>query len=186
MKIILIGIQGSGKSTQGELLSKKLDLPYLSTGKMFRDIAREESQQGRYIKNIINKGKLVPDKVVVSLIEKYLSRPEYRDGYILDGFPRTLNQAESFSHKVDVVFYIDVSDKEALWRLANRKDATREDETIGAVKERIDNFHRHTKPILNFYKKKRILVFIGGEQTIEQVQKDIIASLKKREWLKKS
>ncbi|MDO9027595.1 MAG: nucleoside monophosphate kinase, partial [Candidatus Roizmanbacteria bacterium] len=114
MKIVLVGIQGSGKSTQGNLLSKQLNIPYLSTGHIFREIAKEKTQLGRYIKETVNSGLLVPDEKTIEIVNSYLSRPEYKKGYILDGFPRTLKQAKEFKNNVDKVIYLDISQKEAI------------------------------------------------------------------------
>ena len=91
MKIILVGIQGSGKSTQGELLSKELGVPYLSTGHIFREIAKEKTPLGREIKLVMNAGLLISDKKTVEIVSEYLNRPEYENGYIIDGFPQNLN-----------------------------------------------------------------------------------------------
>src|SRR4029077_12977198 len=129
MKIVLLGIQGSGKSTQGNLLTEKLHIPYLSTGHIFRNIAKEKTPIGRYIKEVMNAGYLIPDDKTLEIVSEYLSRPEYAKGYILDGFPRTVTQAESFANGIDKVVYLKVSDKEALWRLSLRNDE-REDETL--------------------------------------------------------
>lgn len=177
MKIILIGIQGSGKSTQGNLLSKKLGISYLSSGHILRNIAKEKTKWGRYIKETINAGILVPDSKMTSIIEDYLKREEYKKGYILDGYPRTVAQAKAFQEKVDKVFYLKVSDKEALWRLSYRNDNLREDETLVAIKKRIDIFHKFTRPVLDFYRKKRILVEIEGEKSIKVVFKAIMKHL---------
>lgn len=175
MKIILMGIQGSGKSTQGNLLSKKLGIPYLSSGHIFREMAKEKTRWGRYIKETINAGVLVPDRKVVPIIEEYLSKPEYDRGYILDGFPRTLYQAKSFTQKIDKVFYLKISDKEALWRISYRNDLVREDETLQALRKRIELFHKFTEPVLAYYRKRELLVEIDGEQKISKVHKEIIS-----------
>ena len=103
MKILLIGIQGAGKSTQGNLLSEKLNIPYLSSGHIFRLMATENS----WIKEILASGQLVPDKTVLEIITQYLAKPEYEKGYILDGFPRTVPQAKEFSNGVDKVIFLD-------------------------------------------------------------------------------
>lgn len=182
MKIILIGIQGAGKSTQGNLLSEKLKIPYLSSGHIFRGMAKEKSPLGRFMKEVLNSGALVPDDKVVPIIEEYLSKPEYQAGYILDGFPRTVPQAKKFSNGVDVVVSLEVSDKEALWRLFGRlKDeiGEREDNTLQALYKRIESFHKHTKPVLDYYKKQRKLVSVDGERSIEVIFKDILAQIKK-------
>jgi adenylate kinase len=125
MKLVLIGIQGSGKSTQGNLLSKQLKIPYLSTGHIFREIAKEKTPLGRFVKETLNAGFLIPDEKTVPIVEEYLSRPEYKTGYILDGFPRTLKQVKQYRNNVDKVIYLDVPEKDALWRIAFRNDASR-------------------------------------------------------------
>lgn len=176
MKIILIGIQGAGKSTQGNLLSEKLKFPYLSTGHIFRELAKEHTPEGRYIKETINAGYLIPDGKTLTIIREYLSRPEYKKGYILDGFPRTTHQAEVFDHDITKIIYLKVSDKEALWRLAGRND-NREDETLQAIKKRIELFHKFTEPVINYYKQKGILLEIDGEEAIEDINKKILSNL---------
>lgn len=173
MKIILIGIQGSGKSTQGNLLSKRLDLPYLSTGHIFRDMAKEKTSIGRYIKEVLNAGYLIPDKKTLEIVQEYLLKPEYQKGYILDGFPRTLTQAKAFKNGIDKVIYLKVSDKEALWRLSYRNDSAREDETLAGIRKRIELFHKFTEPVLEFYRKKRHLLEVNGEKSIKQIEKEI-------------
>lgn len=172
MKIVLIGIQGSGKSTQGNLLSDKLKIPYLSTGHIFREIARERTPIGRYIKETMNSGYLIPDKKTLEIVSEYLRRPEYQKGYILDGFPRTKAQAESFQNGIDKVLYLKVSDEEALHRLSLRVD-NREDEAPPALKKRIEIFHKFTEPVLEYYHKRGILHEINGEQEIEVIHGQI-------------
>ena len=180
MKLVLLGIQGSGKSTQGNLLSKQLSIPYLSTGHIFRQLAKEKTRLGRYIKETINAGLLVPDNKTVEIINNYLSRSEYQKGYILDGFPRTITQARSFKNNVDKVIFIDIPEKEALWRLVYRNDTAREDETLIAIKKRIDLFYKYTLPVVDYYRKKNILVEIEGTKTIREVNRDILKSLGKQ------
>ena len=181
MKIILIGIQGSGKSTQGNLLRDKLKTPYLSTGHIFREMAKEKNPLGRYVKEIMNAGSLIPDGKTVHIVSEYLKKPEYENGYILDGFPRTLEQVERFENGVDKVIYLKVSDREALWRLSYRNGDNgdlREDETLAAIRRRIELFHKLTEPVLDHYKKKRILVEIDGEKSIKNIHKEILEKVK--------
>lgn len=180
MKLILLGIQGSGKSTQGNLLSHQLHIPYLSTGHIFREIAKGKTTLARYLKETINAGILVPDEKTIQIVNDYLSRGEYKKGYILDGFPRTTKQAETFRNNIDKVVYLEVPDKEALYRLVYRNDSTREDETLPALKKRIELFHKFTKSVLNYYEKQGKLVVIDGIQSIKEVNKDILNSLGKQ------
>lgn len=181
MKIILIGIQGAGKSTQGNLLAKKLGVPYLSTGHIFRDLAKEHTPLGRYIKETMNAGYLIPDGKTLEIVIEYLNRPEYTSGYILDGFPRTLMQAKEFKNGIEAVIYLVVSDKEALWRLADRsitgKEA-REDDTLKAILKRIEVYHKFTDPVIDYYRHHHKLIEIDGEQTIEKIHKEIMHKIK--------
>lgn len=179
MKIILIGIQGAGKSTQGNLIAKKYKIPYLSSGHIFREIAKEKTKLGRYVKETMNAGYLIPDAKVLTIVEEYLKNPAYSNNFILDGFPRTVKQAKEFSHVIDKVFYLKVSDKEALWRLSYRNDTLREDETLKAIRKRIELFHKVTEPVIGYYKIKGKLVEIDGEKTIEEVFKEITKYLDK-------
>lgn len=181
MKIILIGMPGSGKSTQGNLLSKKLGIPYLSTGHIFRDLAKEHSKLGRQIKLIMNTGLLVSDAKTLTIVSDYLKRPEYEKGYILDGFPRTLTQAEEFQNGIDTVIYLHVSDKEILWRLAYRDSQDREDDTLLAIRKRIEVFHRFTKPVLDYYRRKKKLLEVDGERKIEEIHKEIMQKIRKND-----
>lgn len=182
MKLILLGIQGAGKSTQGNLLKKQLHVPYLSTGHIFRDMAHEHTPMGRKIKETMNAGYLIPDHQTLNIVSEYLSRPEYEKGYILDGFPRTQKQAESFANGIDKVIYLNVSDKEALWRLSFRNnDDGREDENLAAIRKRIMLYHKFTDPVLEHYKKHHKLVEVDGEQNIEHIHKEIMHKLGLRE-----
>lgn len=176
MKLILVGIQGAGKSTQGNLLSEKLGIPYLSTGHIFRELSKEKTPEGRYIKETVNAGYLIPDDKTLEIVSDYLHRDEYKKGYILDGFPRTKVQAEAFENGVDKVIYLKVSDKEALWRLAGREDE-REDSTLKAIKKRIELFHQFTIPVLDHYREKGALLELDGEKSIEEINKEILSAL---------
>ena len=179
MKIVLFGIPGAGKSTQGNLLSRQLHIPYLSTGHIFRKIAQEKTKWGRYIKETMAAGLLIPDKETITIVNEYLSRSEYQKGYILDGFPRNLYQAKTFINHIDSVIYLKIPDKESLWRIAGRESEGRDDDTIAAMKKRIDIFHKFTKPVLDYYRKKNLLVEIDGSKSIKQVNQYLLKSLGK-------
>jgi adenylate kinase len=176
MKIVLIGIQGAGKSTQGNMLADKLNIPYLSSGHIFREMSKEKSPLGRTLKETLNAGMLVPDKLTLEIITEYLKKPEYQNGYILDGFPRTVPQAEAFEGHVDQVVYIDVSDREALWRISGRV-SDRQDETLHAIRKRIELFHELTEPVIDHYRDRGMLHRINGENGVDQVYADILAAL---------
>ncbi len=181
MRLILIGIQGAGKSTQGNLLSEKLGLPYLSTGHIFRELSKEKTPLGRYVKEVMNAGYLIPDDRTLEIVTEYLHRPEYKNGYILDGFPRTLTQAEAFENGIDKVIYLKVPDKEALWRLSYREEGERLDETLAAIRKRIEQFNQLTKPVLDYYREKGKLIEVDGEKPVDEVFKEILKSIGKSE-----
>jgi adenylate kinase len=176
MRLVLIGIQGAGKSTQGNYLSEKYQIPYLSSGHIFREMAKEKTDLGRWLKETMNSGALIPDDTTLEIVLTYLEKPEYSNGYILDGFPRTLAQAEAFNGGVDKVILLEVSDKEALWRIAGRM-SDREDETLQAIRKRIELFHEVTKPVVHYYEEQGKLIRIDGEQSVEQVSADIVTAL---------
>jgi adenylate kinase len=178
MKLVLIGIQGAGKSTQGNMISEEMNIPYLSSGHVFRQMAKEKTKLGRWLKETLNSGALVPDDTTLEVILTYLKKPEYEKGYILDGFPRTLIQAEAFDKAggADKLIFLDVSDKEALWRISGR-DADREDETLQAIRKRIDLFHSQTEPVIDFYKDQGRLVRVNGELDVDQVFADVMKHL---------
>ncbi len=176
MKLMLIGIQGAGKSTQGNLLSEKFNIPYLSSGHIFREMAKEKTPIGRFLKETMSSGALIPDDKTLEIVEEYLSHPEYQTGYILDGFPRTITQAEAFSNGIDTVIYLKVSDKEALWRISGRQ-SDREDETLMAIRKRIGLFHEFTEPVIEHYRNKGILIEVDGERDIQEIFDHIVAEL---------
>ena len=176
MRLVLIGIQRAGKSTQGNFLSDKYDIPYLSSGHIFREMAKEKTKLGRWLKETMNAGALIPDDTTLEIILTYLEKPEYSKGYILDGFPRTVAQAEAFNGGVDAVVFLDVSDKEALWRIAGRV-SDREDETVHAIRKRIELFHQVTEPVIQYYDKQGKVIKVAGEESMDDVFKSITKQL---------
>lgn len=180
MKLVLIGIPGCGKSTQGNLLSEQLKIPYLSTGHIFRQFAKEKTPLGRLVKEILRSGLLMPDDKTIPIVEEYLKRPEYEKGYILDGFPRTIIQARKFKNNLDKVIYLEIEDKEALWRLAYRNSNLRTDDTVEAIKKRIEIFHKVTLPVINYYKRLDKLISVDGSKSIKEINRQILKSLGKQ------
>jgi adenylate kinase len=179
MQLVLVGIQGAGKSTQGNLLSKKFNIPYLSSGHVFREMAKEKTPLGRFLKETLNAGYLIPDDKTVDIVMEYLQKPEYEAGFILDGFPRTVPQAEAFqkfTNGKEITILIDVSDKEALWRISGRV-SDREDETLQAIRKRIDLFHEKTSKVLDYYAERKHLAVVDGEKSVEEVFEQIIEKI---------
>lgn len=172
MRIIIIGIQGSGKSTQGKLLANELQVPYLSTGDVFRNLSKEDSEEGRFIQEKLRNGILIPDDTVNRIIETYLQKKEFQNGYVLDGFPRTVAQAQFFTQPIDYVLYLKLSDDVAKQRIAKRTDK-RDDETADAINRRIRLFHERTEPVIAYYKEKNKLVEIDGEPSITEISEHI-------------
>jgi|SRR5579859_844678 len=177
MKLVLIGIQGAGKSTQGNMLADAFKIPYLSSGHIFREMAKEKTEIGRWIKETLNAGSLIPDDTTLDIITQYLHRPEYKKGYILDGFPRTVPQAQQFENGIDKAIFIDVSDKEALWRIAGRM-SDREDETLQAIRKRIELFHEVTTPVIDYYRDRGQLIQVDGEKSVDEVFDEIMKHLR--------
>lgn len=125
MKLILLGPPGAGKGTQAEILSKRLGIETISTGVMLRTAIREKTELGKIAEKYINDGKLVPDEVVVGIVKERLGQDDCRKGFILDGFPRTINQAEALSQagiEVDKVLSLEVTDEAIIERLSGRRE----------------------------------------------------------------
>ena len=125
MKIIMLGPPGAGKGTQAEFLSEKYGIPKISTGAIIRGVIASGSDEGKRIKELIDKGMLLPDETVVSMVKNRLAEPDCKNGFILDGFPRTIEQAKALDKmgvKIDHVLSIELSDDEILERLSGRRE----------------------------------------------------------------
>lgn len=175
MKLLFIGPQGSGKSTQAKIIAEKLGICYISTGDLFRQIAQEDSDLGLQVKELLNQGKLVGDDIVVELVKKKLLQPECQKGFITDGYPRTLVQHELFDPGFDQVFYLKISDETAQKRLLARGRA---DDSPKIIKERLNAYYQQTQPLLDYYQKLGSLVVIDGEKSIEDIEKEIEEKVK--------
>lgn len=174
-KILIIGPQGSGKSTQGKLLAEYLRIPFIATGDIFREIANEDTGEGRRIRQILDEGKLVDDKTVVKLIKKRVREDNCKNGFILDGYSRTLEQAKAVVDlNFDKAIYFNVSKDSVLERLLKRG---REDDTEELIKKRLELYFQQTQPLLEYYKNLGILLEINGEGEIGKIQDDLRKSL---------
>ena len=128
MNLVLMGPPGAGKGTQGEILSKRLDINTISTGVMLRTAIKEHSEIGKIAEKYINDGKLVPDDVIVSIVKERLQKPDCAKGFILDGFPRTTAQAEALTEsgvKIDKVLSLEVADEAIIERLSSRRECSK-------------------------------------------------------------
>lgn len=170
MKILFVGPQGSGKSTQSKLLSAFLGIPAISTGDIFREIASRNDPEGKRIRAILNSGQLVDDVTVSKLVEKQLSLPKYSNGFILDGYPRSINQIQFFDPKFQKVIYLKLSDEQAKERLVLRN---REDDLPTLIEQRLEIYHNLTDPIIEYYKNLRLLEVIDANLSIDKAQRQI-------------
>lgn len=186
MKLLVIGAPGSGKSTQGELLAEKLGIPHVATGDICREIAKQDTKEGRWMKKIVDAGGLVPDKEMIEIANRWISRPEYRGGFVIDGTPRSLWQAKEFKTNLDRVFYLKNSDSVGLERLLKRaEEEGRADDTAEVIRGRLKLYHRKTEPMLSYYREVGVLEEIDGERPIEEIHQNIMERLKKLASLKR-
>ena len=190
MNIILLGPPGVGKGTYAEILKEKLELPHISTGDILREMAKEDTEEGKNIKEIMDKGNLIPDELITEILKKRLKKEDCKNGFILDGYPRTIPQAESLKKiiKMDKVIDYAAKDEIILQRLGGRlKNGicdncggelyTREDQTDEAIKERLKVYRNQTEPLIEYYQKEELLIEIDANAGLDQVDKIIGESL---------
>ena len=189
MNVILFGAPGAGKGTQANFLINEFDLIQISTGDMLREAVKHQTELGKKVENIMANGDLVPDEIIFSLISNRLNDKDVKNGFIFDGFPRNLKQAEKLEQimnqwniNLDFVFHIDVDEDILATRIENRakqEKITRKDDTSAVLIERLKVYNRETKPVLDYYSKKNVLNVIDGMGTIEQVSSNIATKIKK-------
>ncbi len=202
-RILLFGPQGSGKGTQGEKLAEWLSLPLVVTGNIFRHNIKEQTELGKLAQEFINKGELVPDEVTNRMIGERLMQDDCKAGFILDGFPRNVVQAEALDSYTQIthLLHIEISDTEAIRRIAQRRTCTaqghvyhltynppkhagicdedsspleqRKDDTEEALQKRLEIYHSETEPILQHYQPSKVVYTINGEQSIETVWQEV-------------
>jgi adenylate kinase len=212
-RIIFLGAPGAGKGTQARRLAAESGVPQVATGDMLREAVAEGTPLGREAKRYMDSGALVPDEVVIGLVDERLARPDAASGYVLDGFPRTVAQAEALDvllHRrgqdLDRVIFFDVSRDELLRRLTGRRICRRcgttfhlvsaqpkvagvcdhcggelyqrEDDAAGTVGRRLDVYQTQTAPLLDYYKRRGLLVRVEGEGPMAQVADAIKKAVK--------
>lgn len=187
MKIVLLGPPGVGKGTHGSRISEKYDLPLITTGDIIRDEIRRETEVGKEAKNYVENGKLVPDDVVIKMIRKRLAQDNCEEGFILDGFPRTVAQAEALEGTTDIDLVLNLGAPEDVLvnRLSSRRTCKdcgevynlismppevpgvcdkcggelfqREDDKPEVIKKRLEEYENQTEPLLDYYRKKSVV-----------------------------
>ncbi|MBM4386396.1 MAG: adenylate kinase [Deltaproteobacteria bacterium] len=206
LRVILIGAPGAGKGTQAKMLERTLHIPQVSTGDLLRSAVAGGAELGKLAEIYMNKGELVPDNLIIALMKETLSKQEYANGYILDGFPRTIPQALALENEgiaVDGVINIHVDGEEIVARLSSRRQCrkcgaifnasrdntqgnscqkcggelfVREDDNIKTIRERQRVYHEKTSPLLSFYEKRGLLKTIEGKGSPEEVFANILAA----------
>ena len=187
MNLILFGPPGAGKGTQAKLLIEKFKIIQISTGDMLRDEVKSNSDLGKSAKSIMDRGDLVPDDIIIAMIEKRIQMSDCSNGFILDGFPRTLKQAKELSEllkilkiKIERVIQIDVNEDLLLERInkrASESEDTRNDDNDRILKNRIKVYKNDTMPVIEYYRDLNKLNTINGMQNIEKVFQEILEIL---------
>lgn len=184
MRLILLGPPGAGKGTQAQLLMERHDIRQLSTGDMLRAAVKAETPMGLKAKDIMARGDLVPDEVVVEIVSDRIEDPDCENGFILDGFPRTVAQAEALEamlkdHGIGLDAVVELKVDEAALaervekRAAEASGPVREDDTVEALRHRLNVYRDQTAPLIDFYRSRGKLVSVDGMQSIESVSHDI-------------
>jgi adenylate kinase len=210
MKLVFLGPPGAGKGTMASRLSRHMNIPHISTGDIIRAAIRNETELGNQVKDIVEGGGLVPDDLTIELVEERLKFDDTREGYILDGFPRTIVQAEALENmeKIDHVINFELSDEEIIRRLSGRRvhkptgrtyhvmfnppkvegkdDVTGEDLIIRpddreeAVAKRLSIYREQTEPLIQYYQKKSLLEHLDTRPRPEEVFSNLLSMINSR------
>ena len=185
MNILLLGPQGSGKGTQAKRISAEYGIPHIATGDMLRAAIASGTPLGREVQPMLDRGHLVPDELIIDLIRERLEEPDAADGFVLDGFPRTMRQADALDsmlreigRELTVVFALQVSDEICIARLLKRaREEQRPDDTPEAIRTRLALYHRETEPLIEHYRTLGILIPIHADGTPNEVFAEIQGAL---------
>lgn len=196
LNIVIFGAPGSGKGTQSELLIKKYGLKYVSTGEILREKIKKGTPRGKLADSYISRGQLVPDEIVIPMLEDLIADDANANGFIFDGFPRTLAQGEAldvilskYGKEISLVFNLDVPDDILMARLLNRgKDSGRSDDNLKVIESRLEVFHNQTAPLIVFYSEQKKMIQIKGTGSIEEIFKSIEKEITtyKEKWQKQT
>ncbi len=207
MKLILLGAPGAGKGTQSANISEKYGIPAISTGDILRSALKAGTKLGLEAKSYMDAGKLVPDEVVIGLIQEKLASDDCKNGFILDGFPRSIPQAEALDAmgiQMDVVLSLEVADEKIVERMSGRRVCScgasyhvaylppktegicdkcgaelyvRADDAEATVRKRLETFHAQTEPLKEYYGAKGILLSVEGREEVEDTSAAVLAAL---------
>lgn len=207
MKLIFLGAPGAGKGTIAKILKDNVDIPQISTGDIFRKAIKDKTPLGLQVTSILEKGELVPDELTISLVKERVKDKDCANGYILDGFPRTIAQAEAWESfdPADAAVYFDISDDEVKRRLSGRRTCPncqaifhiennkpkkegicdkcgtaliiRSDDAVEAVKNRLDVYHAQTKPVHDYYLKKNKVLSVDATKSPKEVYDELKSKL---------
>jgi len=191
VNVLVLGPQGAGKGTQAARIAVDFEIPHVSTGDMFRAAIAAGTALGRRVEPILSAGELVPDALTVELIRERLAEPDAGAGFVLDGFPRTLSQADALDEmldqidrSLDMVLFFDLPDDVAIERLAGRAaEEGRADDEPEAIARRLAIYHEQTEPVVEHYRATGLLVPLHAERTVDEVYAEIsdaIAQLEAR------
>jgi adenylate kinase len=183
--VLLLGVQGAGKGTQAKRIASDYGLAHIATGEMLRNAIADGSELGRRVQPILESGELVPDELMIELIRERLQSEDAEKGFVLDGFPRTMIQAEALDsmlaeigRPLSVVFELQVPDEVALERLHRRaEEEGRADDTPEAIAKRLELYHRETEPLVAHYRLLGNLVGIHGDRPEGEVFSEIQQTL---------
>src|SRR6056300_1995177 len=176
-RIIMIGGPGSGKSTYSEIITKKLGIPHIYTGDMMRKLAQQDTPDGKKVKALLDKGEFAPLDIVIKAVKERVSKPDAQKGYVFDGFPRNVEQAERMEEEgieYDYVVNLVVSEEEIIKRLTARG---REDDKPEIIKKRLAVYEKETRPLLDYYKNEIINIKAEGGEP-EEIAAKIIEKIK--------
>ncbi len=202
--IVIFGPQGSGKGTQADVLAEKFGIPHISTGEIFRENIKNKTELGQAIEKLMSDGHLVPDGITNNIVKERLNWEDCAEGFVLDGYPRTLNQAEFLGgvKKIDLMLEVWISDDEAVMRIGGRRTCPkcgaiyhlkfrppakdevcdkdgekliiRDDDREEAVRARLETYHKQTEPVIEYYKNSGIYKKVDGMPPIPVVTEEIL------------